>query len=85
MDLQIRLKNRISLVDLGPGGILQGINLTVKDRHYLTVKRWNTVFLANVTRKQSGIIVLKSDKRDFTLKLVREIKEDNLTLIMGTI
>lgn len=33
------------------------------------------------TRKQACGIVLKSDKRDFTLKLGREIKEGNFILI----
>ena len=40
----------------------QEIYLSDKDRHYLRVKGWKTIFQANGPKKQSGVAILISNK-----------------------
>jgi exonuclease III len=37
---------------------LQGTHLREKDRHYLRVKGWKTIFQANGLKKQAGVAIL---------------------------
>jgi hypothetical protein len=48
--------------------------LSVKDRHYLRVKDWKTIFQAN-SLKQAGGDLLISDKIDFQPKVIKKNKE----------
>jgi exonuclease III len=44
---------------------LQDTLLREKDRHYLKMKDWKTIFQTNGLKKQAGIAILKSNKIDF--------------------
>ena len=44
---------------------LQKMHLSVKDRHYLRVKGWETIFQANGPKKQAAVAILISNKIDF--------------------
>ena len=44
---------------------LQETHLREKDRHYLRVKGWKTIFQANGLKKQAGVAILISDKIDW--------------------
>jgi hypothetical protein len=41
------------------------MHLSDKDRHYLRVKGWKTIFQANGPKKQAGVAILISNKIDF--------------------
>jgi exonuclease III len=41
---------------------LQETHLREKDRHYLRVKGWKTIFKANSLKKQAGVDILISNK-----------------------
>jgi exonuclease III len=43
--------------------------LREKDRHYLRVKGWKTIFQANGSKKQAGVSILISNKIDFQTKV----------------
>jgi exonuclease III len=43
-----------------------------KDRHYLRVKGWKTIFLANGPKKQAGVAILISNKIDFQPKVIKK-------------
>ena len=51
---------------------LQETNLREKDRHYLRVKGWKTIFQANGLRKQAGVAILISNKIDFQPKVIKK-------------
>ena len=59
------------------------MNPSVKDKHYLRVKGWKTVFQANGPRKQAGVAILISDKIDFQLKLIKKDTEGHFIFIKG--
>jgi exonuclease III len=59
--------------------------LSVKDRHYLRVKGWKTIFQANSPKKQAGVAILISDKVDFQPKVTKKDKEGHFILIKGKI
>jgi hypothetical protein len=61
------------------------MHLSVKDRHYLRVKGWKTIFQANGPKKQTGIAILISDKIDFQPKIIKKDKEGHFILIKGKI
>ena len=44
---------------------IQETHPSVKDKHYLRVKGWKTIFQANGPRKQAGVAILTSNKIDF--------------------
>jgi exonuclease III len=44
---------------------IQETHLSDKDRHYLRVKDWKTIFQANGPEKQAGVAILISNKIDF--------------------
>jgi hypothetical protein len=54
--------------------------LSNKDRHYLKVKGWKTVFQANRCKKQT---ILISNKMDFQTKVIKRDREGHCTLIKG--
>ena len=60
-------------------------NLRDKDRHYLRVKGWETIFQANGLKKQAGVAILISDKIDFQPKVIKKDKAGHFLLIIGKI
>ena len=44
---------------------IQETHLSDKNKHYLKVKGWNTIFQANDPKKQSVVAILISNKIDF--------------------
>jgi exonuclease III len=53
---------------------LQETHLREKDRHYLRMKGWKTVFQANVLKKQAGVAILISNKIHFQPKLSKKTR-----------
>jgi hypothetical protein len=62
---------------------IQEMYLSVKDRHYLRVKGWKTIFQANGSKKQAGVAILILNKIDFQPKVTKKDKEGHFTLIKG--
>ena len=54
-----------------------------KDRHYLRVKGWKTIFQANGLKKQAGVAIQTSNKIDFQHKVIKKDKERHFILIKG--
>ena len=50
---------------------LQETHLRDKDRHYLRVKDWKTIFQANGLKKQAGVAILILNKIDFQPKVTK--------------
>jgi exonuclease III len=48
--------------------------LSDKDRYYLRVKGWKTIFQANGPKKQAGVLILISNKIDFQPKVIKKDK-----------
>ena len=59
---------------------LQETHLREKDRHYLRVKGWKTIFQANGLKKQARIAILIQNKIDFQPKVIRKDKEGHFIL-----
>uniref|UniRef100_UPI003980DFE5 endonuclease/exonuclease/phosphatase family protein n=1 Tax=Salmonella sp. s50237 TaxID=3159649 RepID=UPI003980DFE5 len=55
---------------------LQETHLREKDRHYLRVKGWKTIFQANGMKKQAGVAILISNKIDFQPKVIKKTRRD---------
>jgi exonuclease III len=49
---------------------IQETHLSVKDRHYLRVKGWKTIFQGNGAKKQDGIAILILNKINFHPKVI---------------
>jgi exonuclease III len=64
---------------------LQETHLREKDRQYLRVKSWKTIFQANGPKKQAGTAILISNKIDFQPKFIKKDKEGHCILIKGKI
>jgi exonuclease III len=64
---------------------LQQTHLREKDRHYLRVKGWKTIFQTNDLKKRAGVAILISNKIDFQPKLIKKDKEGHFILIKGKI
>jgi hypothetical protein len=67
---------------------LQETHLREKDRHYLRMKGWKTIFQANGLKKQAGVAILISNKIEFLPKVIKKKKkkkdkEGNFILIKG--
>jgi exonuclease III len=60
---------------------LQETHFRVKDRHYLRMKDWKTIFQANGLKKQAGVAILISNKIDFQPKGIEKDKEGHFILI----
>ena len=48
--------------------------LREKDRHYIRVKGWKTIFQANGLKKQAGGAILMSNKIDFQPKVIKNTR-----------
>jgi exonuclease III len=57
---------------------LQETHLIDRNKHWLRVKGWKKIYQFNGPRKQAGVAILISDKVDFKLTLINEIKKDTL-------
>ena len=55
---------------------LQETHLREKDRHYLRMKGWKTIFQANGMKKQTGVAILISNKIDFQPKVIKTTRRD---------
>ena len=51
---------------------IQEMYLSNKDRHYLSVKRWKTIFQANSPRKEAGVAIINLDKIAFQMKVIKK-------------
>jgi exonuclease III len=56
---------------------IEETHLREKDRHYLQVKRWKTIFQANSPKRQAGVAILTLNKIDFQLKVIKKDKEEH--------
>ena len=56
---------------------MQETHCSDKDRHYLRVKGWKTIFQPNCPPKQAGVAILIS-KLTFNQKLSKNIRKDTL-------
>jgi exonuclease III len=63
---------------------MQKTHIRDKDKHYLRLKGWKTIFQTNGLKKQAGVAILISNKIDFEPKV---IKKDNkhFVIIKGRI
>jgi exonuclease III len=64
---------------------LQETHFREKDRYYLRLKGWKTIFQANGLKKQDGVAILISNKIDFQPKVIKKDKEGPFILIKGKI
>jgi exonuclease III len=64
---------------------LQETHLREKDRDYLRMKGWKTIFQANGLKKQAGVAILISDKINFQTKVIKKEKEGHFILMKGKI
>jgi exonuclease III len=64
---------------------LQETHLREKDRHYLRVKGWKTIFQANGPKKQAEVDILISNKIDFKTKVIKKDKEGHFIPVKGKI
>ena len=55
-------------------GCIQETHLRDKDRHFLRVKGWKTIFQANGPNKEAGVAILISNKIDFQPKVIKKDK-----------
>jgi exonuclease III len=55
---------------------LQETYLREKDRHYLRVKGWKSIFQANGLKKQARVAILISDKINVQPKAIKETRRD---------
>ena len=55
---------------------LQETHLREKDRHYLRVKGWKTIFQATGLKKQAGVAILISKKSTSNPKLSKKTRRD---------
>jgi hypothetical protein len=59
--------------------------LSDKERHYLRVKGWKTIFQANGPKKKAGVAILISNKIHFQPKVIKMDKEGHFILVKGKI
>jgi exonuclease III len=64
---------------------LMETHLREKDRLYLRMIGWKTIFQANGLKKQAGVAILISNKIDFQPKVIKKEKEGHFFLIKGKI
>jgi exonuclease III len=64
---------------------LQETYLRDKDRYYLRVKGWKSIFQANGLKKQAGIAIPILNKINFQPKVIKKAKDRNFILIKGKI
>jgi len=51
-------------------------HLRDKDRHYLRVNGWKTIFQANGLKKQAAVAILTSNKVDIQTRVIKKDKEE---------
>jgi exonuclease III len=61
---------------------LQETHLREKDRYYVRMKGWKTIFQANGLKKQAGVTILISNKIDFQPKVIKKDKKRHFILIL---
>jgi exonuclease III len=61
------------------------MHLSVKDRHYLRLKGWKTISLANGPKKKAGVAMLISNKSNSQPKVIKKDKEEHFILTKGKI
>jgi exonuclease III len=61
------------------------MHLSDKDRHYLRVKGWKTIFQASGPKKQAGVAILILNKINFQPKVIKKDKEGQFILVKGKI
>ena len=59
---------------------IQEMHLSDKDRHYLRVKGWKTIFQAYGPKKQAGIAILIANTINFQPKVLKKDKEVHFIL-----
>jgi exonuclease III len=64
---------------------LQETHLRGKDRHYITIKVWKTIFQANGLKKQAGVAILISNKINFQPEVIKKDMEGHFILIKDKI
>jgi exonuclease III len=64
---------------------IQEAHLSDKDKYYLRVKRWKSIFQTNGPKKQAGVAILIMDKINFQPKVIKKDKEGYLIFIKGKI
>ena len=57
------------------------MHLSDKDRHYLWVKGWKTIFQENGSKKQFGVAILILNKINFQPKVFQKDKEGCIILV----
>lgn len=72
-------KTQISRMDTKSGFIFLLYTRNIKNRHHLRVKNWEEIFQANGTKKQSSIVLLISNKKDFKPKIIKRDGEEYYT------
>jgi exonuclease III len=60
---------------------LQQTHLRQKDKHYLRVKGWKTIFQANGPKKLAGVAILITNKIDLQPEVIKKDKEGHIILI----
>ena len=60
------------------------MHLNVKDRLYLRVKGWKTIFQANYPKKLAVVTILILNKTNFQPKVIKRDKERYFILIKTT-
>ena len=61
------------------------MHLSDKDRHYLRVKGWKTVFQANGPKKQAAVVILILNKINFQPKVIKKDMKGHFILVKGKI
>jgi hypothetical protein len=61
------------------------MHLSDKDRHYLRVKSWSTIFQANSPKKQAAVVILILNKINFQPKVIKKDMKGHFILVKGKI
>jgi exonuclease III len=64
---------------------LQETHFINRNKHWLRVKGWKTIYQSNGPRKQAGVAILISGKVNFKLTFIKQDKEGHSILIKGEI
>jgi hypothetical protein len=57
------------------------MHFSVKDKHYLRIKGWKTIFQANGPKKQVGVVILTLNKTNSKPNIIKKDKERHFKLI----